>query len=115
MSSITFFDHFTFADADGGSGFSTAWFSWPWQHKNAQLWITVHTVHSGGVKVSVFSSDDQDKTNTLVNAQDVTTAGVTTVQITDSVGPYVKVLLQESGGASGSIVTLSVRLVVKSE
>ena len=72
-------------------------------------------MHSGGVTVTVLSSDDQDRTNTLVNAQDVTAAGVTTVQITGNVGPYVRVFLQESGGAGGSIVTLSVRLVVKSD
>lgn len=110
---ITLLNFFTFAEADGGSGFYTPWMNFPSDHQVAEYWIDCKTLHTGSADITLQSSIDGDAIQTVSGPTTINAAGLTRSELTDSLGPLVRLFIQESGGAAGSILTLSVWLVPK--
>lgn len=110
---ITLLSFFTFAEADGGSGMYTPWVPFPDNYDKADLWIDCKLFHSGQADVTLQSSTDGENPQTVSGPTSVSAAGVTVSNCTSNLARLVRLFLQESGGAGGTILVLTITLIPK--
>lgn len=110
---LTLLNFFTFAEANGGSGFYTPWMNFPSDHQCAEYWIDCKTFNVGAVDITLESSIDGDATQIVDGPTTVNAAGLTRSELTEKLGPLVRLKLVENGGGAGGIMTVCVWLVPK--
>ncbi len=109
---IQLLNFFTVAEASGGAGFYTPWASFPSDHQVAELWIDCKTFASGQVNITLESSVDGDATQVVSGPTAIAAAGLTRSELTDKLAPMIRLKVQETGGATASMV-ISVWVIPK--
>ena len=110
---ITLLNFFTFAEANGGSGFYTPWMQFPSNHQVAEYWIDCKTLYVGAADLTLESSIDGDAVQTVNGPTNISAAGLTRIEITDKLAPLVRLHLVENSGGSGGVMTISAWLLPK--
>lgn len=108
---IRLLSFFTFAEASGGGGFHTPWMNFPSDHQVAEYWIDCKTHREGTVDLTLESSIDGVAVQIVSGPTSINAAGLTRVEITDKLGPLVRLHLQQNGG--NAIATFCAWLVPK--
>ena len=110
---IQLLNFFTFAEANGGSGFYTPWTSFPSDHQVAEYWIDCKTLYVGAVDITLESSVDGDAIQTVTGPTTINAQGLTRSEVTDKLAPLVRLLLKENGGGAGGVMVVSVWMIPK--
>lgn len=111
MGPYTLCDRFTFVAPAGGGGVTFPWIQIDPRMKNYDVWIDMHSLETGTINVTVETSMDTSQAETL-NAQAISSTGVTTASTSNSAGALGRLKLESSSAAS---CVVSVWLLPKQE
>ena len=102
---IPLLQYLTFVGALNDS-FTTPWIRNPRPElQNAELWISVKTVHGGQLDLVLQSSPDTDQV-TSVSTTNLNAVGETVTSITSKLGAYLRLKLTAAAATTGIIVSV---------
>ena len=110
---IQLLSFFTYVAPASGADVLTPWMNFPADHQCAEYWVQCVSVHSGAVNLTLETSIDGIAVDGASGPTSVNTVGLTRTELTDGLGPKVRLRLAENSGGGGTVLILTVWLVPK--